>query len=178
MARSLPPSPSQAAWRAVPIRSRIAGVDADLLRRWLADLPPVVGYEVLGKFLRYRSRPHLAAATWYEDRLIELQVPEPFVPFSESVYYRAQRKPGRKIAFRWFARRIRFRTRREVLRFLYCHEFYHWYLREVRGRPAAAETACDRFALAHFRAANRRVDWAAELPGYGFIQRRTARRSA
>jgi hypothetical protein len=38
-----------------------------------------------------------------------------------------------------------------VLRFLYCHEWMHWYLREVLGRKSAAETACDRFALRNFR---------------------------
>ena len=84
----------------------------------------------------------------------------------ERVYYRARRKPGRRLAFQWFSRRVRFRTRREVLRFVYCHEFFHWYLREVRGGKASAETACDRFALAHFRARNAGVDWSAVLPGY------------
>jgi hypothetical protein len=38
-----------------------------------------------------------------------------------------------------------------VLRFLYCHEWMHWYLREVLGRKSAAETACDRFALRNYR---------------------------
>jgi hypothetical protein len=38
-----------------------------------------------------------------------------------------------------------------VLRFLYCHEWMHWYLRERLGRKAAAETACDRFALLNYR---------------------------
>jgi hypothetical protein len=53
--------------------------------------------------------------------------------------------------FTWFADRIRFRTRREVLRFVYCHEWLHWYLREMLGRRSGAETACDRFALRNFR---------------------------
>ena len=39
----------------------------------------------------------------------------------------------------------------EVIRFLYCHEYYHYYLHEVLGRKGAAETACDRFALKYFR---------------------------
>ena len=148
------------------LRSRIDGVDAGTLRRWLADLPPAVGYQVVARPLRYRQAPHLAAATWYEDRLIELQLPEPFRVFTEKVYYRARRRPGRTMNFIWFSRSVRFRTRREVLRFLYCHEFYHWYLREILGRKAAAETACDRFALAHFRARHREADWALALPGY------------
>jgi len=37
-----------------------------------------------------------------------------------------------------------------VLRFLYCHEWMHWYLRERLGRKGAAETACDRFALRNY----------------------------
>jgi hypothetical protein len=38
-----------------------------------------------------------------------------------------------------------------VLRFVYLHEWLHWYLREVQGMRAGAETACDRFALRNFR---------------------------
>jgi hypothetical protein len=38
-----------------------------------------------------------------------------------------------------------------VLRFSYCHEWMHWWLREVRGTASAAETTCDRFALHNFR---------------------------
>jgi hypothetical protein len=172
------PSPLRRAWSAVPLRSRVAGVDADMLGRWLADLPPVVGYAVSAKPLRYRQAPHLGAFCWYEDQLIELQLPEPFRPWSEKVYYRARRKPGRRLAFHWYSRTVRFRTRREVLRFLYCHEFYHWYLREVLHRKAAAETACDRFALAHFRARHERVDWRAELPGYDPEARRPVKPAA
>ena len=44
-----------------------------------------------------------------------------------------------------------FRTPREVLRFLYLHEWMHWYLKEVLGTRSAAETACDRFALRNYR---------------------------
>ena len=160
-------SPSRArGWSVVALRSRIEDVDVATLRRWLQDLPPAAGYRVLARPLRYRQGPHLAAATWYEDRLIELQVPEPFRAFSEKVYYRARRRPGRPMNFTWFSRRVRFRTRREVLRFLYCHEFYHWYLREILHRKAAAETACDRFALTHFRGRHKEADWARLLPGY------------
>ena len=112
------------------------------------------------------TAPHLGAFCWYEDGLIELLLPEPFTPWSERVYHRAHRKPGAKLAFSWESRAIRFRTRREVIRFLYCHEFYHWYLREVRGRKSAAETACDRFALEHFRRRHRDTDWTALLAGY------------
>src|SRR6185436_19314773 len=46
---------------------------------------------------------------------------------------------------------VTFRTPREVLRFLYCHEWMHWYLRERLGRKSAAETTCDRFALRNYR---------------------------
>jgi hypothetical protein len=98
--------------------------------------------------------------------------------WDEKVYYRARRKPGRRLAFQWFGRTIRFRTRREVLRFLYCHEFYHWYMREVRGGKGAAETACDRFALAYFRARNRDLDWSSVLPGYALVARRPLKPAA
>ncbi|HYM51515.1 MAG TPA: hypothetical protein VET65_13225 [Candidatus Limnocylindrales bacterium] len=178
MGRALPLSPTVSAWQRLPLRSRVPGVDVVTLRRWLEDLPPATGYQVLGKPLRYREAPHLAGATWYEERLIELQVPQPFRAFAEKVYYRAQRRPGRPMAFRWFAKTVRFRTRREVLRFLYCHEFYHWYLREVRQRKAAAETACDRFALAHFRRRQAGVDWSRLLPGYEVSPRLRSRKTA
>ena len=38
-----------------------------------------------------------------------------------------------------------------MLRFLYLHEWMHWYLRERLGRRSAAETTCDRFALRNYR---------------------------
>jgi hypothetical protein len=38
-----------------------------------------------------------------------------------------------------------------VLRFLYLHEWMHWYLRERLGKKSAAETTCDRFALQNYR---------------------------
>src|SRR3989475_12380445 len=139
-------SPLRRSWAPIPLRSRVTGVDADTVRRWLADRPPPVGYGVSARPLRYRQAPHLAAYCWYEDRLIELQVPEPFRPWDEKVYYRAGRKPGRRLAFQWFGRTIRFLTRLEVLRFLYCHEFYHWNAREVRGAKVEAETPADDFA--------------------------------
>ena len=145
------------------------------LRDWLKDLPPARGYTITARPLRYRTRPHLGAVCWYGEREIELQLPEPFRRWTEPVYYRARRRPGKGMHFQWFARQITFRTRREVLRFLYCHEFYHWYLKEVLGRKAAAETACDRFALAHFRS---RRSWAAELPEYDLAARGSARQRA
>ncbi len=37
-----------------------------------------------------------------------------------------------------------------MLRFLYCHEWMHWYLRERLGKRSAAETTCDRFALRNY----------------------------
>jgi hypothetical protein len=46
---------------------------------------------------------------------------------------------------------VTFRTQRQVLRFLYLHEWMHWYLRERLGRRSAAETTCDRFALQNYR---------------------------
>src|ERR1700730_5608393 len=171
-------SPLLRAWSATPLRSSVTGVDADTLRHWLADLPPPRGYGVSARPLPYRQAPPPAALRLCGGRLIELQVPEPFRTWDEKVYYRARRKPGRRLAFHWFSRTIRFRTRREVLRFLYCHEFYHWYLREVCGGKGAAETACDRFALTYFRARTRGVDWTRVLPGYAPASRRPLKPAA
>ena len=50
-----------------------------------------------------------------------------------------------------FYRNILFRTKTDVIRFLYCHEYYHYYLYEILHKKGSAETACDRFALEHFR---------------------------
>ena len=166
MLTAVPLSPLARCWAAIAVRSRATGVPADTLRRWLADLPPPPGFAVSARPLRYREAPHLAAFCWYDEHLIELQMPEPFVAWDERVYTRAQRRPGRQLRFRWFHTTVRFRSRREVLRFLYCHEFYHWYLKEVRGGKGAAETACERLALAHIRARHTGIDWRTLLPGY------------
>ena len=93
---------------------------------------------------------------------IIVRIPEPFRPFEERVYFNARRKRGAGMRFSWVAEKVRFRTRREVLRFVYCHEWLHWYLREVRGRRSGAETACDRFALRNFRRRQVTVDDALE----------------
>jgi hypothetical protein len=133
------------------LTSDVPGIDAAGLRRMLSGLPDARGYRVAAKPLRYRSRPHLAAWTDFEQRQITLQVPEPFVPFGEVVPYAAQRRPGKGLRFIWLSEGITFRTPREVLRFLYLHEWMHWYLKEVLGTRSAAETACDRFALRNYR---------------------------
>jgi hypothetical protein len=119
----------------------------------LGGLPDVPGYELLVKPLRYRTRPHLAAWTDFDSMRITLQVPEPFLPFGEIVHYGARRVPGKGMRFVWLSEGLTFRRPKEVLRFLYCHEWYHWYLRERLGRRSAAETACDRFALRNYRRA-------------------------
>ena len=126
------------------------------LRSILAGLPRAAGYRVELKPLRYQKKPHLQASCDYDARLITLQVPEPFRPFRERVDYRAKRiktaKRRRKpFTFRWFHRDVHFRTRTDVVRFLYCHEFHHYYQYEILGRKGSAETACDRFALENFR---------------------------
>ncbi len=53
--------------------------------------------------------------------------------------------------FKWVSENVPFPSRRAVLRFLYCHEWLHWYLHEVLRKGSSAETACDRFALRNFR---------------------------
>jgi hypothetical protein len=72
------------------------------------------------------------------------------VPFGEIVPYAARRRPGKGLRFVWLSEGVTFRTPRDVLRFLYLHEWMHWYLRETLGRRSAAETACDRFALRNY----------------------------
>jgi hypothetical protein len=117
----------------------------------LEGLPNASGYEVVVKPLRYRTRPHLSAWTEFDHRRITLQVPQPFLPFGEIVPYAARRLPGKGMRFVWMTEGVSFRRPREVLRFLYLHEWMHWYLRERLGKTAAAETACDRFALWNYR---------------------------
>ena len=127
-----------------------AMTNADV-RHAIAGLPQARGYRLIVKPLRYRSAPHLAACTVFETRSITLQVPEPFLPFREVVHYGARRLRGKGMRFAPLGQEVAFRSRAEVLRFLYCHEWYHWYLYEVLSKCSSAETACDRFALYNFR---------------------------
>ena len=158
--------------RTVAIRSELAGYSSAEARRALDGLPRC-DYDVVIKPLRYRWSPHLAARCEFEDRRIVLQVPMPFRAFKEPVVFAAQRKRGEGMRFAWASETVRFRGRRDVLRFLYCHEWMHWYLHEVLGKASAAETACDRFALRNFR---RRVvtsdDADAALTRRGFLAAR------
>jgi hypothetical protein len=132
------------------IRSVLAGLSSSDARRAVEGLPRT-DYEVLVKPLRYRTGPHLAALCEFEERRIVLQVPIPFRPFKEPVVFAARRKRGAGMRFAWASETVPFRSRRDVLRFLYLHEWMHWYLHEVLGKKSAAETACDRFALRNFR---------------------------
>ena len=133
------------------VTSVLDDLPADRVRRMLAGLPTATGYGVHVKPLRYRERPHLSAWTDFAAHTITLQVPEPFFPFGEVIPYGAKRRPGRSIRFIWLTEGVTFRTPREVLRFLYCHEWMHWYLKERLGKKSAAETTCDRFALQNYR---------------------------
>jgi hypothetical protein len=133
------------------ISSRLPNLPAARVRELLRGLPDARGYRVVVKPLRYRSHPHLSGATDFDAREMLLQVPEPFVPFGEVVPYGAMRRPGKAIRFIWLTEGVTFRTPREVLRFLFLHEWMHWYLRERLGRSSSAETACDRFALRNYR---------------------------
>lgn len=133
------------------LRSTLEALPAPRVRQMLAGLPEAKGFEVVVKPLRYREKPHLAAQTDFEDRTITLQVPVPFYPFGEIVAFGAKRRPGRPIRFIWLTEGITFRTPREVLRFLYLHEWMHWFLHHHHGRGGSAETTCDRFALLNYR---------------------------
>ena len=132
------------------VRSELVGFTAAQARRALEGLPRT-DYDVVVRPLRYRFGPHLAARCEFEDRRIVLQVPIPFRVFREPVIFAARRRPGRAMRFHWVSETVRFGSRRDVLRFLYLHEWLHWYLHEVLGKGSSAETACDRFALRNFR---------------------------
>ena len=135
----------------VRISSDLPDLTPARIRQTLDGLPRADGYEVVVKPLRYRSRPHLSAWTDFELRRITLQVPEPFFAFGEVVPYAAKRRPGKGMRFIWLTEGVTFRSPRDVLRYLYCHEWMHWYLRERLGKRSSAETACDRFALRNYR---------------------------
>lgn len=122
----------------------------DDVRAHLSGLPEATGYDTVVKPLRYRSRPHLSGYTEFDDKRITLQVPQPFLPFGEIVHYGAKRIAAKGIRFVWLSEGLTFREPREVLRFVWCHEWYHWFLYEVLGRKSSAETACDRFALRNY----------------------------
>jgi hypothetical protein len=137
------------------VTSAVPQIPVDAVLAAMDGLPPAEGYDIHVKYLRYREKPHLSAWTDFEAKTITIQIPEPFFPFGEIVPYAARRRPGTgKMRFIWVTEGITFRTPREVIRFLYCHEWMHWYLRERLGRKASAETACDRFALGNYRRAH------------------------
>jgi hypothetical protein len=135
----------------VRIGSKHSDLDVERVRGFLKGLPEAEGYEVVVRPLRYRTRPHLAAYTEFDEQRITIQVPEPFLPFGEIVQYGAKRIAGKGMRFVWLSEGLTFKTQREVVRFLYCHEWYHWFLKEELGQKSAAETACDRFALQNYR---------------------------
>jgi len=132
------------------IRSELADFTTAAARGALSGLPRT-NYDVVVKPLRYRTGPHLAALCDFDGRMITLQVPKPFRPFKEPVFYGARRRRGSGMRFSWLSESVIFRSRRDVLRFLYLHEWMHWYLHEVLKKGSSAETACDRFALHNFR---------------------------
>ncbi|HVL33406.1 MAG TPA: hypothetical protein VM600_07485 [Actinomycetota bacterium] len=133
------------------IRSLLPAMTEQDVRDAIAGLPEATGYELTVKPLRYRSEPRLAGLTVFEDRAITVQVPEPFMPFGEIVRYGAVRMAAKGMRFTPLSEGVSFRSRAEVVRFLYCHEWYHWFLYEIRGKGWLAETACDRFALHNYR---------------------------
>ena len=147
MARTAHRAPSMGLF----IRSDVPDLAVADARRALSGLPSPGDYTVVVKPLRYRRKPHLSGLCEFDLGRIILRVPEPFRAFDELVYVNARRKPGEGMRFAWLSEKVRFRSRRDVLRFVYLHEWLHWYLREMKGRRAGAETACDRFALRNFR---------------------------
>lgn len=142
----------------------------------ISGLPEASGYELIVRPLRYRTAPRLTAFTVFDDRQITLQVPEPFFPFGDVVVYGAKRLPGRGMRFVPLSEGVTLRSRGEVVRYLYCHEWYHWFLYEVRGKGWQSETACERFALQNFRRRAVTLDdaWAALRRGKTDQSRRVA----
>jgi hypothetical protein len=137
---------------AMEVSSTCPEVPAAAVRRAIAGLPPADGYALRVIPLRYRGeRPHLSGWTDFETRTITVQIPDPFHPFGEVVPYGAVRRPGRTLRFIWLTEGVTFRTTREVVRFLYLHEWMHWFLKERLDRKSHAETVCDRFALRNYR---------------------------
>jgi hypothetical protein len=122
------------------VRSSLASHPPEKVRDVLRGLPMATGYRLWVKPLRYRTRPHLQAFTFWDRPEMVIQVPEPFVPFAEVVDLGSQ---GRPLA--------QFRTRRDVIRFLYLHEFCHYWLYLVHGWGTSAEVQCDRYAHAGYR---------------------------
>ena len=125
-------------------------IDVAQFRELLSGLPDAQGYDVTLKPLRYRTNPHLAAETDYEAKTIVIRLPEPFFPFGDTVAYGAKRIAAKGLRFVWLSEGVTFRTPRDVVRFLYCHEWMHWFLHERLGRKGSAETTCDRFALRNY----------------------------
>ena len=124
------------------------------LRELLSGLPQAVGYSVHVTPLPYEEKPHLSAWTDFELRSITIEIPDPFLPFGEIVPYAAKRHPtydGDAMRFIWLTEGVTFEEPGEVVRFLYLHEWMHWYLKERLGKKSRAETACDRFALRNYR---------------------------
>lgn len=152
----------RAPFMGLSIRSELPGWTTADARRAVAGLPSPGDYSVVVRALRYRTKPHLSGLCEFDLGRIIVRVPEPFRPFDELVYVSARRKPGEGMRFSWLAEKVRFRSRRDVVRFIYCHEWLHWYLREMQGRRSGAETACDRFALRNFRRRSVSVEDAVE----------------
>ena len=122
------------------VRSALDSHTPAEIRAALRGLPTATGYTVTVKPLRYRSRPHLVAFTFWDTAEVLIQVPEPFRPFRELVDLGSRTYPL-----------VAFRTRRDVIRFLYLHEFCHWWLYLTHGWGTSAEVLCDTYAFENFR---------------------------
>lgn len=135
---------------------------------------PECDYEIIVKPLRYRTQPRLTAFTIFDDKQITLQVPEPFFPFGDVVQYGAKRLAARGMKFVPLSAGVTMGSRADVIRYLYCHEWYHWFLYEVRGKGWQSETACERFALQNHRRRSVSIDdaWAALRRGKSDAVRR------
>jgi hypothetical protein len=148
------------------IRTEVPSLSPSQVRAHLAGLPRCGDYEVVVRSFRWRTRPRLSGEIDFSRRRILLGVPEPFVSFGEVVAYGARKLSGpRRARSVRLTRGVTFRSAGEALRYLYLHEWMHWYLQERLGRNGWDEVTCERFALRNFRRPQvGRADARAALP--------------
>jgi hypothetical protein len=136
------------------LTSTVEALPPSTVMAHLEGLPPALGYSLHIEALDYHDRPYLSGMTDFDARTITLHIPDPFYPFGEVIPYAATRRPGtgsEAFRFIWLSEGVTFSQPCEVVRYLYLHEWMHWYLRECLGRKGQAETACDRFALRNYQ---------------------------
>ena len=104
----------------------------------LAGLPEPGDYSVHVRPLRYRDRPPPRGLDGLRGSLHHVAAAGAVLPVRRDRALRRQaeeQQEGTRPRFIWLTEGITFRTPEEVLRFSYCHEWMHWWLKEVQGPP-------------------------------------------